>query len=134
MTSFLAALGAGALLAIAGAPAQTLASAATAQSPDRGSRGRDAAHANVYVPPAAEQAPSAGRNYANEVSTLSNEQLAAAYGTAIPQWIPTPASTTAASDNTNRWRIAAIIAAGLIAAIALGAAAVLRPRALRTGT
>jgi hypothetical protein len=90
--------------------------------------------ANVYVPPAAEQAPTAGANYADKVSALSDAQLAAAYGTAIPTWIPTPANTTAASDDgTNGWRIAAIAEAGLIAAIALGSAAFIRRRAMRTG-
>jgi hypothetical protein len=90
--------------------------------------------ANVYVPPAAEHAPTTGRNYADQVSALSNEELAAAYGTAIPTWIPTAANTTGASDDdTNRWRIAAIAGGGLLAAFALGAAIVLRHRALRTG-
>jgi hypothetical protein len=90
--------------------------------------------ANVYVPPAAEQAPTTGGSSAHQISALSDAQLAAAYGTAIPTWIPTPANTTAASDDgTNGWEIAAIVEAGLIAAIALGSAAFIRRRALRTG-
>jgi hypothetical protein len=41
--------------------------------------------ANVYVPPSG--------SYADQVSSLSDEQLAAGYGTAIPTWIPAPAAT-----------------------------------------
>jgi hypothetical protein len=90
--------------------------------------------ANVYVPPAGEQSPATGGSYAHRISALSDAQLAAAYGTAIPTWIPTPANATAASDDgTNGWEIAAIVEAGLIAAIALGSAAFIRRRALRTG-
>lgn len=90
--------------------------------------------ANVYVPPAGEQSPATGGSYAHQVSALSDAQLAAAYGTAIPTWIPTAANTTAASDDdTNAWRIAAIAGAGLIAAIAIGSAAFIRRRAVRTG-
>jgi hypothetical protein len=89
--------------------------------------------ANVYVPPFGQHATTSGGSYADQVSSLSNEQLAAAYGTAVPTWIPTPAVTTVASDDdTNGWRIAAIAGGAMLAALALGTAVVLRRRPART--
>jgi hypothetical protein len=149
----------GALAAIlaAGSPA---ASTAMAQSADHGPRLKHPVRANVYVPPSPDTATREGQrwvdahpapqdlldarktanvyvpppgSYADQVSSLSAEQLAAAYGTAIPNWIPTPASTPVASGdhNTNRWRIAAFAEAALLAALALSSAAFLRRRTPR---
>jgi hypothetical protein len=82
--------------------------------------------ANVYVPPAGEQAPIAGESYAAEVGSLSDEQLAAAYGTAIPTWIPTSASTPVASDDgAGPW---AVIGLALGGAALLGGARLARVR------
>jgi hypothetical protein len=138
MRSLLAALGAGSLLAFAGTPALTVAGgpvapAAMAQSANHGSSVKDPAHANVYVPPFGQQATTAGGSYADQVSSLSDEQLAAAYGTVIPSIPATAVTTVASDDDTNGWRIAAIAGGGLLAAFALGAAVALRRRAARTG-
>jgi hypothetical protein len=93
---------------------------AGAQSADHGPSVKDPARANVYVPPSPDTAtrqaerwlaahpapqdlpdarktanvyvPPSG-SYADQVSSLSDEQLAAGYGTAIPTWIPAPAAT-----------------------------------------
>jgi hypothetical protein len=73
-------------------------------TPDYGSA--DASNtASVYVPPAG--------SYADQVRSLSDEQLAAAYGTAIPNSIPTPSGTQtighaaspAADDGASPWAV-----------------------------
>jgi hypothetical protein len=71
-------------------------------------------------------------SYADRVGSLSPAQLAAAYGTTTPKGSPV-ASPSAGSpdDGTNGWQIAAVAEAGLLAAIALGSAALVgrrRPR------
>ena len=123
----------GALAAIFVA-ASLVAPAALAQSPDRGSSVKDPARANVYVPPspdtAARQAerwleahpntqdlpdahktanvyvPPSG-SYADQVSSLSDEQLAAGYGTAIPAPAATQtlahAASQAGADGASPW-------------------------------
>ena len=62
--------------------------------------------------------------YADRVGSLSAAQLAAAYGTTQPKATPvaSPASSST-NDDTDGWRIAAVIEAGLIAAAAVGGAA-----------
>jgi hypothetical protein len=87
--------------------------------------------ANVYVPPAGEQAPIAGGSYAAEVGSLSDGQLAAAYGTAIPTWIPTSASTPVASDDDGAgpWAVIGLALGG--AALLGGASLALVRRARR---
>jgi hypothetical protein len=77
-----------------------------------------------------------GQSYAVEVSSLTPKQLAAAYGTALPTRIPQPAHAPAVStdDGTNGWRIAAVAEAGLLAAIALGSAALVARARPRRGT
>jgi anti-sigma-K factor RskA len=81
----------------------------------------------------ADVAPPAG-NSVEAITSLSDEQLAAAYGTTKIDARPvaTPRAAVASTDDgTNGWRIAAVAEAGLLAAIALGAAALVaraRPR------
>ncbi len=74
------------------------------------------------------------QSYADKVSSLPPKELAAAYGTttidATPVATP-PAAVVSTDDGTNGWRIAAVAEAGLLAAIALGTAALVgraRPR------
>lgn len=63
---------------------------------------------------------------ADRIGSLTSTQLAAAYGTDRPHRAPIADST---DDGTNGWRIAAVVEAGLLAAIALaGAALVARTR------
>jgi hypothetical protein len=70
-------------------------------------------------------------SYADRVGSLTAAQLAAAYGTTHQ---PTPVASSSAKstdDDTNGWRIAAVVEAGLLAALALGAATFvgrMRPR------
>jgi MYXO-CTERM domain-containing protein len=75
-------------------------------------------------------------SYADRVGSLTAAQLAAAYGTTMPK--ATPIASPAASstdDGTDGWRIAAVVEAGLLAAIALaGAAFVARRRPQRSVT
>jgi hypothetical protein len=114
--------------------------AAVAQSPERGSGGNDPARANVYVPPSPDTATRQGKrgldahpaprdlpsarkkanvyvppsgSYADHVSSLSDEQLAGAYGTAIPNSSPSPSGTQtmahaaspAADDGASPWAV-----------------------------
>ena len=73
-------------------------------------------------------------SYADRVGSLTPGQLAAAYGTSHPKATPV-ASPSAGSpdDGTNGWRIAAVAEAGLLAAIALGSAALVGRRRPRHG-
>ena len=74
------------------------------------------------------------QSYADKVGSLSPNKLAAAYGTTKIDAKPvaTPhAAVVSTDDGTNGWRIAAVAEAGLLAAIALGTAALVgraRPR------
>jgi len=70
-------------------------------------------------------------SYADRVGSLTASQLAAAYGTSQPHGTPIASPAAGSSDDVNGWRIAAVAEAGLLAAIALGAAAFVartRPR------
>jgi hypothetical protein len=70
-------------------------------------------------------------SYADSVGSLTAEQLAAAYGTTQPEVSPVASPVADSSDDVNGWRIAAVAEAGLLAALALGAAAFvarMRPR------
>jgi hypothetical protein len=81
----------------------------------------------------ADVAPPAG-NSVEAIMSLSDEQLAAAYGTTkidAKPVAPSRGPIISSDDATNGWRIAVIAEAGLLAAIALGAAALVdraRPR------
>jgi hypothetical protein len=80
----------------------------------------------------ADVAPPAG-NSVEAITSLGDEQLAAAYGTTKIDAKPvaTPRAAVASTDDGTGWRIAAVAEAGLLAAIALGAAALVgraRPR------
>ena len=69
-------------------------------------------------------------SYADRVGSLTASQLAAAYGGTGPLHAA-PVVTASNDPGTNGWRIAAVAEAGLLAAIALGAAAFvarMRPR------
>jgi ABC-type oligopeptide transport system substrate-binding subunit len=72
--------------------------------------------------------------YVDRVGSLSAAQLAAAYGT-TPKPTPVASSSAQSSDDggTNGWQIAAIAEAGLLAAIALGSAALVGRRRPRHG-
>jgi hypothetical protein len=62
--------------------------------------------------------------YADRVGSLSPAQLAAAYGTTTPKATPVASPAVGSTDdNTDGWRLAAVIEAGLIAALAVGGAA-----------
>jgi hypothetical protein len=73
-------------------------------------------------------------NYADALSRLSAEKIAAAYGNTAPKVTPVAVSAPSAqpNDDTNGWRIAAVAEAGVLAALALGgglaAGGHLRPR------
>jgi hypothetical protein len=72
-------------------------------------------------------------SYVDRIGALSAEQLTAAYGT-THEPTPVPSSPTASPDDgTNGWRIAAVVEAGLLAAIALGSAALVGRRRPRHG-
>ena len=73
----------------------------------------------------------AGGSYANQISSLPPEQLAAAYGTTKVDATPVTASVASNNDGTDGWRIAAVIEAGLLAAFAVGAAVLLTGRQRR---
>ena len=75
-------------------------------------------------------------SYADRVGSLSAAQLAAAYGTTTPKTTPVASPAVGSTDDgTDGWRIAAVVEAGLIAAIALaGAAFVARTRPHRGAT
>jgi hypothetical protein len=65
---------------------------------------------------------------AGGIAKLNDKQLAAAFGTDHPKVTPIVAST---DDGTDGWQIAAVAEAGLLAALALGAATFvgrMRPR------
>ena len=74
---------------------------------------------------------SAGGSYANQVSSLPADQLAAAYGTTKSDATPVTASVASSHDGTDGWRIAAVIEAGILAAFAVGAAVFLTGRQRR---
>jgi hypothetical protein len=61
-------------------------------------------------------------NQSDALSRLSLEQLQAAYGTIAPKTHPVAVSAPSAqpNDDTNGWRIAAVVEAGVLAALALG--------------
>ena len=63
----------------------------------------------------------------DRVGSLRPDQLAAAYGTTKPA-APVSAPTTSNDDTTDGWQIAAIAEAAILAAFALGAAAVVSGR------
>jgi hypothetical protein len=71
-------------------------------------------------------------SYADRVGSLTPAQLAAAYGTTKPKATPIASpSVVSTDDGTNGWRIAAVVEAGVLAAIALAGAALvgkMRPR------
>jgi hypothetical protein len=84
-------------------------------------------------------------SYADRVGSLSKEQLAAAYGTTKPapapfaygatapnaKFVPAttaPVAKASAGDDTDGWQIAALAEAGLLAALGLGTAAIVRAR------
>jgi hypothetical protein len=68
----------------------------------------------------------------DKVGSLSAEQLAAAYGTSSPK--STPVATQVSGDDTNEWRIAAVVEAALLAAFAVGAGVALSGRQRRRTT
>jgi anti-sigma-K factor RskA len=71
--------------------------------------------------------------YVDRVGSLSAAQLTAAYGTTHAP-TPVPASAPSSSDDgTNGWRIAAVVEAGLLAAIALAGAALVGRMHTRRG-
>jgi hypothetical protein len=78
-------------------------------------------------------APTSGNGYVDEVSSLSAEQLAGAYGTNRPKATPvaTPASNKSPDNATDEWRAAAVVEAALLAAFAVGAALALSGRQRR---
>jgi hypothetical protein len=72
--------------------------------------------------------------YADRVGSLSPAQLAAAYGTTTPKATPVASPAVASTDdNSDGWRIAAVAEAGLLAALALGAATFVGRMRLRRG-
>jgi hypothetical protein len=74
-------------------------------------------------------------SYVDRVGSLSAAQLAAAYGTTMPKATPIASASGSTDDGTDGWRIAAVVEAGLLAAIALaGAAFVARTRPHRSAT
>jgi hypothetical protein len=83
-----------------------------------------------------QKAPVPGTSYADKVSSLSAEQLAAAYGTTNPV-VAAPATHATASDNdgTDGWQIATWVEGGVIVALFLGGTAlfVARRRTPRLG-
>jgi hypothetical protein len=156
-------LGRGALAAILVAGC-LVAPTAMAQSPARGSGGADPARANVYVPPSPDTAtrqgqrwlaahpvpqdlPSARKkanvyvppsgSYADQVSSLSDEQLAAAYGAAPAKSVPMPAIpqtvahvvSPAADDGASPWAVLGLVLGS--AALVGGAGLALVHRARR---
>jgi hypothetical protein len=72
-----------------------------------------------------------------DVASMTDKQLAAAYGVNNkPEGAPVHAGVVSATDDgTDGWRIAAVVEAGLLAALAVGAAVLLtgRQRRLRPG-
>ena len=64
----------------------------------------------------------------DRVGSLTPAQLAAAYGTTKPNVTPVSAPTASNDDNTNGWQIAALAEAAFLAALALGAAALVARR------
>jgi hypothetical protein len=70
---------------------------------------------------------------AGAIASLTDKQIAAAYGTARPQSTPVATHPSSISDDgdTNEWRIAAVIEAGLLAAFAVGAGLALSGRQRR---
>jgi hypothetical protein len=84
-------------------------------------------------------------SYADRVGSLSAEQMAAAYGTTKPapaqfaygasapnaKFVPAttaPVAKASAGDDTDGWQIAALAEAGLLAALGLGTAVIVRAR------
>ena len=71
-------------------------------------------------------------NGAAAIASLTDKQLAAAYGATQPKGTPVASPAVASTDDgTDGWQIAAIAEAGLLAAFALGAATFvgrMRPR------
>jgi hypothetical protein len=73
-------------------------------------------------------------SYADRIGSLTAGQLAAAYGTTQPKATPVASPSAGSTDDgTNGWRIAAVAEAGLLAAIALGSAALVGRRRPRHG-
>jgi len=72
--------------------------------------------------------------YADRVGSLTAAQLAAAYGTTTPKAtaVASPASGST-DDGTDGWRIAAVVEAGLIAAIAVAGAGFIARRRPQRG-
>jgi hypothetical protein len=74
-------------------------------------------------------------SYADRVGSLSAAQLAAAYGTTMPKATPSASPASGSTDDgTDGWRIAAVVEAGLLAAIAVAAAAFVARRPQRGAT
>ena len=71
--------------------------------------------------------PSAPVRDVDRVGSLTPAQLTAAYGTTKPTGTPV-AAPTASDDNTSGWQIAALAEAAFLAALALGAAALVARR------
>ena len=98
------------------------------------SRGPLAAYGDPTVTGHTKSDLKVSQSYADRVGSLPPEELAAAYGTSKIDADPvtTPRAVVVSTDDgTNGWRIAAVAEAGLLAAIALGAAALVgraRPR------
>ena len=70
--------------------------------------------------------PSAPVTDVDRVGSLTPAQLAAAYGTTKPTG--TPVATPTASDDNTGWQIAALAEAAFLAALAIGAAALVARR------
>jgi hypothetical protein len=64
----------------------------------------------------------------DRVGSLTPAQLAAAYGTTKPSTTPVSAPTASNDDSTNGWQIAALGEAAVLAAFALGGAALVARR------
>jgi hypothetical protein len=80
------------------------------------------------IAPGPAASPSAPVTDVDRVGSLTPAQLAAAYGTTKPTVTPVSAPTTSDHDTTDGWQIAAIAEAALLAALAIGAFALVANR------
>jgi hypothetical protein len=80
------------------------------------------------IAPAPADTPSTPVTDVGAVSSLTPTQLAAAYGTAKPTVTPISTPTASDDDTNNGWQIAALGEAALLAAFALGGAALVARR------
>jgi hypothetical protein len=83
------------------------------------------------IAPAPTGSPSAPVKDVDRVGSLTPAQLTAAYGATKPTATPGSAPTASKDDTTNGWQIAALAEAAFLAALALGAAALVARRQSR---